>query len=129
MDKERSKISLFLSEHIKKDSMICVNSSWLKTQLSKSFQCCNPSNSIGKETVHTGNTQAYEKSLREWLSRFRGVSKGYLANYLAWHRSMDEYSHQTDPKTFLMRAKETSRPINFKRKHKFLEHRQLNPTF
>ncbi|MFO7938258.1 MAG: IS1 family transposase [Bacteroidales bacterium] len=126
-EREKSKILSIIKGHLAKDSLICVDSSSLKSQISSSFQCYNSGDTNPKEVFHTENTREYEESLKAWLSKFRGVSRDYLSNYLSWYRSIDEYNHQIKGKEFLLRAKETGKSINCKRKHKFLEHKLLNP--
>jgi hypothetical protein len=41
-------------------------------------------------SIHVRALRAYAARLVGWLGRFRGVATRYLANYLAWHRAVDE---------------------------------------
>ncbi len=39
--------------------------------------------------LHLNNINAYHSRLKGWMSRFQGVARSYLANYLGWHRLLD----------------------------------------
>ncbi|MDH5548258.1 MAG: IS1595 family transposase [Gammaproteobacteria bacterium] len=41
------------------------------------------------EIFHIQNLNAYVSRLRQWMSRFKGVSTKYLSNYLGWRRLLE----------------------------------------
>jgi transposase-like protein len=64
-------------------------------------------------SFHINNVLGYNKSLKVWMKRFRGVSTKYLSNYLSWFRELEEFFQDAPPKIILVRAKSLERfPYN-----------------
>jgi transposase-like protein len=62
-----------------------------------------------KDIVHLQHVKAYQSHLKYWIvAHFRGVATKYLDNYLAWHRTLDEFEEDLNPRTILLRAKSAS---------------------
>lgn len=61
---------------------------------------------VKKDIVHIMNVNSYQNQLNNWIvKRFRGVATKYLNNYISWYRELDEFSHNINPLTILIRAK------------------------
>lgn len=45
-----------------------------------------------KGAFHLQNVNAYHSRFKNWMVRFQGVSTKYLANYLGWRRSLEQYT-------------------------------------
>lgn len=48
-----------------------------------------------------GHARAYIARLRQWMRRFRGVSIGFLPNYLGWRRLLDRTGDRLTPQAWL----------------------------
>ncbi len=120
-----NKVKKIIQHRLAPDSLVYAHSQKLERELLGSLKYYKP---FSKESSKIAYTYQYEESLKNWLAKFRGVSQGYLVNYLSWYRSLNEFNQKASRKDFLVRAKESNSRFNFKHKHNSFEMNLLNPT-
>jgi transposase-like protein len=112
-----SNIYLNMKTQIAKDCFFITS----KKQIFKSYSIENGLNRLtadnseqnNNSSVHVNNAMNYNKNLKLWMKRFRGVSTKYLGNYLSWFLELEEFFQNTPPKVILVRAKSLERyPYN-----------------
>jgi hypothetical protein len=89
------------------DTVLCSDgASAYKTIARKQHIEHQPINASAGEKVkahafHIQNVNAYDSRLKGWMFRFRGVATRYLPNYLGWHRMLDKWRSNLDPRVCL----------------------------
>ena len=56
---------------------------------------------VKAHAFHIQNVNAYDSRLKGWMFRFHGVATRYLPSYLGWHRMLDKWRSNLDPRTCL----------------------------